>query len=141
MSAYDAVSVSLHHFQPRHVSYQPMDLRVEAVQVTQENIGRLSLEFETELLFNGDRLPYFRIEVWRKGPNDTDETGMSQTLMLTVLVGDWIIPLRGEIHVYPNQMFLNTFEFNEDFDNGIRSAAGPVVDDLRQLNGDPDRVA
>lgn len=142
MIALDAAAISLRHFAPHHVSYEPMDLHTEAVQVTEENVGRLSLEFETELFFSDTNgLPYFRITVARHGPNDTTETGMTEWIVLTVRVGDWIIPLRGEIHVYRDVTFIHTFQFDARLDSGIHSAAGPVVDDLRQLNGDPDRVA
>jgi hypothetical protein len=110
MTAYYAASVDLSHLNPYQVSYDPKQIHAEAVLVTTENIGKLSLEFETELLRGGDGISHFYIKVARKLEQDTTETGMTGNTLLCVRQGDWIVPLRNEIHVYPDDIFRKTFD-------------------------------
>jgi hypothetical protein len=113
MSAYDAASVNLSHLNPQNVSYEPKGIHTEAIHVTSENIGMLSLEFETELLYsNSQSLPYFYVTLARKLDQDTSETGMTGTSRMCVRVNDWIVPLRNEIHIYTDELFVNTFTFD-----------------------------
>lgn len=113
MSTYDASSANLNHLNPHSVSYERKGIHTEAILVTTENIGKLSLEFETEVLYsNTQSLPYFWITVARKLDQDTDETGMTGSARLCVRVNDWIVPLRNEIHIYTDELFRNTFAFD-----------------------------
>lgn len=102
---FDANNTMLGHLRTGLFSYEPKDIHVEAVQVTRDNVGKLALEFETELEWDGMEGSYFTITVARgDGPDEMF------TKRLTVRLGDWIIPLRGEIHVYKDYMFRNTFD-------------------------------
>ena len=112
MTTFDTASLNLGHLQPAHVSYEPKGLHTEAILVTPDNIGKLSLEFEAELLFNTQGQPYFWVTAARLLEQDTDETGMTGSTRFAVKVSDWIVPLRGEIHLYPDALFRTTFTFD-----------------------------
>lgn len=109
---FDAQSLDLSHLNPVKVSYEPKAIRSEAIQVTPENIGKLSLEFEEELYHDGSSgLPYFAISVKRFDLREPD--GQKAPRHLYVRVTDWIVSLWDEIHVFRNNVMLNTFTFDD----------------------------
>lgn len=115
MMPYDPVSLNLLHLAPRNVSYIPKGIHTEAIFVTIENIGKLSLEFEAEILYSQQNgLPYFMVTLARQLDHDTPETGMTGTTRVAIRVNDWIVPLRNEIHVYRDDLFENTFTFDDE---------------------------
>lgn len=106
MRIFTAESVDLSHLNPGRYSYEPKNIHIQAVQVTPENIGKLSLEFEEELYYDAQGRPYFvftaeRVQV---------EGGELANQVLYARVTDWIVPLRGELHIYRDITFQNTFE-------------------------------
>lgn len=109
MDALNAESVNLIHLQPELVSYEPKGIHTEALQVTSENIGKLSLEFEKELLYDNQGRPFFFFAAQRFDSNLDDIDGAAE---LFVRVTDWIVPLRGEIHIFRDLIFKNTFAFD-----------------------------
>lgn len=106
MRIFTAESVNLSHLNPGRYSYEPKNIHVEAVYVTPENIGKLSLEFEEELFYDVTGRPYFAFDAERRSVDDGESPETSQ---LYVRLTDWIVPLRGELHIYRDQTFQSTF--------------------------------
>lgn len=130
MPAFAASSLTLDHLDPRMVSYEPKGIFTEAVLVTNENIGKLSLEFEEELCYSSSppHMPYFFFSAARRGEKDADEKEWTVSKRLTVRINDWIVPLRGEIHMYPDELFRNTFTFEGvRYDMGVETTLPPVL--------------
>lgn len=101
---YNASNIDLRHFDVVIANYDPKRIHAEAIQATEENIGKLSLEFEEELYNDGKGL-WFGFDAER-----TKEDGSADMPQeLYVLVGSWIVALRGELHVFPGNVFQNTF--------------------------------
>lgn len=107
MQVFSAESVNLLHLGPERVSYEPKDILTEAIQVTQENIGKLSLEFEEELFYDNSGRPFFVFSASR-GKEDSP----ADPAELYVRLSDWIVPLRGELHIFRDVIFQNTFVFD-----------------------------
>lgn len=105
MAGTSSSDVSLLHLNPIPCNYSPKGIHTEAIQVTPENIGKLSLEFEEELFYGPDSRPFFVFDAQR-GENMAD----GEVTQLYVRVTDWIVPLRGEIHIYRDQTFWTTFD-------------------------------
>jgi hypothetical protein len=76
----------------------------QAVQVTAENIGKLCLEFESELDYRGPTAPGFTFKAKRGTADDPADPAY-----LYAFVGVWIVPIWGEIHLFRNTEFVNTF--------------------------------
>jgi hypothetical protein len=108
---YDAQSLNLSHLNPQPVSYHPKNIHTEAIQVTPDNIGKLSLEFEEELFYGADGRPYFVFSAKRFDPDEPD--GQQPPNELYLRLTDWIVPLWDEIHVFRDVVFQKTFTFNE----------------------------
>jgi hypothetical protein len=108
MKAFNAESVDLSHLNPIRVSYAPKDIHTEAVQVTMQNIGKLSLEFEAELFRDRHGSPYFLLNAERvsvDAPVGTVKVGVRED--------DWIVVLGDELHVFQDDVFANTFSWEE----------------------------
>jgi hypothetical protein len=106
MAGTNSADVNLSHLNPIPCDYHHKGIHTEAIQVTPENIGKLSLEFEKELFYAGDGRPYFVFDAQRG--EDGSVTG--EVTQLFVRVTDWIVPLRGEIHIYHDLTFWTTFD-------------------------------
>lgn len=89
------------------VSYPPKKINTVAVKVTPENIGILSIEFEAELCYFNNGLPFFETEVSRGTEADPKPARHIQ-----VRPGDWIVVLWDEYHLFRENEFLNTFRMN-----------------------------
>ncbi len=76
---------------------------VPAVQVTDENIGKLSLLFRAEIMYRNDEYPYFRFDAKR---GDGVRT-------LIVNPTNWILPLWDELYVWDDVTFTTTFGNNQ----------------------------
>lgn len=120
VKVFNAQNIDLSNFSPREAVYTPRKIYTQVIQVTVENIGGLSLEFETELKYANATTPYFAIRVQRQGEND----GVERVFGL----GDWIVSLWGEIHKFKDDIFQNTFDFvaKNDFAEGGRGLAVPT---------------
>lgn len=107
---FDARSLDLSHLNPVSVSYDPKNIHTEAIQVTPENIGKLSLEFEEELFYDVQGRPYFVFSAKRFDASKPD--GQQDPGELYVRLTDWILPLWDELHVFRDGIFKNTFTFD-----------------------------
>jgi hypothetical protein len=119
MTIFNAVSVNLLHLGPVSVSYEPKGIHTEALHVTEENIGKLSLEFEEELFYDRVGVPYFLFCAQRFDHGQVMKDGEPRKTVdpaeLYVRLTDWIVPLRGELHVFRNKVFQCTFTITNDF--------------------------
>jgi hypothetical protein len=120
MQVFTAQDIRLAHLFPVQVSYPPKQLHTEALQVTIENIGKLSLEFEEELFYDAGGHPYFVFAAERGTALDADQPRTEITLY--VRLTDWIVPLRGELHVFRNVIFQSTFlQPSNEFETPVRN--------------------
>lgn len=113
---YDAESLDLSHLYPVRIRYAPKNLQAEAIQATEYTIGKLALEFETEIFYSGDR-PYFHFDAKRFDATQPD--GQTPPQSLCVRLSDWIVPLRGELHVFPDHLLRNSFDVEDVVSPGV----------------------
>lgn len=92
------------------VRYSPRAITTQALQVTPENIGALSIELRTDLRYNEQGFPYLSIKVARESAEFAEE----KTRIYAVRIGDWLVVLWDELHVFRDYEFKNTFQLNED---------------------------
>lgn len=97
-----------YHLGTTLVSYPPKNINTEALLVTPENIGAVSLELKAELLYDDKDSPYMALEVAR----GTGQHAVHR--MMTVRVEDWIVVLWDELHVFKDFEFRNTFHFHSE---------------------------
>lgn len=95
--------VNLSHLDPIQVSYAPKGIITEAIEVRDENIGKLALEFETELRYYDTGLTWFTFMA------DRDAEPPLNSRKLLINVGFWIVVLWGELHVFRDKEFQSTF--------------------------------
>lgn len=113
MTVFNAESVDLSHLGPIPCDYHPKGIHTEAIRVSAENIGKLSLEFEEELFYDNQGRPYFVFSAQRLDGTQVDPAvAPKDAIDLYVRVSDWIVPLRGELHLYREQTFQNTFSID-----------------------------
>lgn len=101
------------------VSYSPKHINTVAALVTPENIGAMSLEFESELYYNSDGEPYFKAKVSRKHSSIADFSRE-----LTIYEGDWLVILWNEIRIFRQEEFEKTFQV----DHGPDAVSTDMVD-------------
>lgn len=118
-----AEDINLFHLGMVEVEYPPKDIHTMALQVTSDNIGRLSLEFETDLIYNGGHPPYFYIDAAR----DNEAHG-EELRSLCVRITDWIVILWDKIYAFRDAEFKTTFSMCKDFElrspNAVRRELG-----------------
>jgi hypothetical protein len=84
------------------VFYEPQGIQTVAIQVTPETIGAMSIEFGVEIgVSNHKCLPAAFERLSGK-----DEV---RSIERTLFYGDWLVPLNGEVLVFPADTFWNTF--------------------------------
>jgi hypothetical protein len=143
-NVYNVQNTDLTYFGPSRWNYDRKNIRLEAVQVTAQNIGKLALEFEAEIWYTESGNPFFHFRAQRMPEGLAEGAEPEKPLFrhLTVFVTDWIVPLRGELHVYRDFTFQNTFD-PDDYDGvtdmqaqvmGGLHSAGPL-NDLGELSG------
>jgi hypothetical protein len=123
---YRAKDVDLSDFDCVPVCYMGKNTRVitEAIEVTEENIGRLCLEFESELAYAGETVR-FEFKAHRGTPEDP-----AGPAFLTVMKGFWIIILWGEIHIFRDKEFKSTF--STDVPSPFNDEAIKTPDEIRE---------
>lgn len=87
------------------ISYHLRAIHTMALQVTEENIGILALEFETELTYcpEGD----VSLKVWV----ERTEAAVGARI-LEFYPTDWIVVLWDEFHLFRDKEFQHTFSFD-----------------------------
>lgn len=131
-----AEDVNLSHLGTQRASYTPKGIYTEALLITHDNIGKLALEFETELRYSGGR-PYLEVELHR----EEDEREFSRQMELHC--GFWIVVLRNEIHLFLEHQFENTFEIETFESNELKEETDPPqegVTKYRSMSGDLDFI-
>jgi len=120
MKVFNAESVDLSHLDLQVVEYAPKNIITEALQITQENIGKLSLEFEEELFFDQGGRPYFVFTAERLDGTQVDPAiAAKDSIELYVRLTDWIVPLRGELHIFRDLIFQHTFSIGDTISEDI----------------------
>lgn len=127
MRAFNAnVDLSVYH--PQNYTYLPLDLWVQSIQVTEDNIGGLAVEFEADLLYSDAGLPYFLFHAEREGL--TPESPKSYAV-LTVRLDDQLVAIRGQLQLFRDRQFRSTFALADDQRVG-QSDATVVSEAVRQ---------
>lgn len=93
---------NLSHLITGAFKYQSKNITVDAIQVTRSNVGKLALEFDSELFWDEDRKIYFMNVVLARFEGEPAEYDLSE--------GGWIFDLRGELQVWDDDVFKFTFE-------------------------------
>lgn len=91
------------------VTYSPKNIGTFALQVTRENIGALSIEFESELKYDAAGTSYFQIDVGRRSEIDPDDF-----VRIGIQPGDWLVILWDEYRLFRDYEFKHTFRMNSD---------------------------
>jgi hypothetical protein len=89
------------------VSYAPKNINTVALLVSPENIGALSLEFESELKYDREGAPFFGVSVARETEGDPERCAS-----IMVEEGDWIVILWNEIRIFHQEEFEHTFQID-----------------------------
>lgn len=90
------------------VSYPPKKINTVAVKVTPENIGALSIEFESELLYDQRTgQPHFYADFERLIDND-----QKTWATVEIRLGDWLVVLWDQYRVFRENEFAHTFRLN-----------------------------
>lgn len=134
---FDAQSLNLSHLNPVRISYDPKDIHTEGIQVTELNIGMLSLEFQEELFYDVDGRPYFVFTAKRF--NDGEPDGQNPPHELYVRLTDWIVPLWDELHVFRHGIFVSTFTFDDPHPSimdAARNSSDPELSSFAQKVAD-----
>lgn len=97
---YDAQNMDLSALGPEKYVFTPTGAVIEAVQVTRENIGILSMLLDTEMK-NDSTGVWIGISVKRDRYSDGYQ--------MAFYLGDWIVPVKGEIRRFPDYTFRHTF--------------------------------
>jgi len=86
------------------VVYAPQNIETVAIQVNRETMGAMALEFGVEIMTAHPHhrwLPALLQRVNRKGDPGFIERALN--------LGEWLVALDDEIHVFPDDMFGSTF--------------------------------
>lgn len=86
------------------VAYSPKGIKTEAVQVTAENVGALSLELDEELRYYDTGEPFIQFRAQR-GTDDEPKTPAVVTLRVT----DWLVCIGDELRMFRDFEFKRTF--------------------------------
>lgn len=101
MKLFNVLNAELSSFPTIQVDSPDTDFRSGAFQVTLENIGRLAIIFESELMFDFGEY-YITFQAQRP-------TGSRE---ITLRPGDWLVARNGdELHRFPHRIFCNTFDY------------------------------
>jgi hypothetical protein len=89
---------------PVLASYGNKDITAPAVKVTEKNIGKIALDLEIDLKYIGGGptgRPFLAFTAFRHDDDPID---------LTIFLDFWIVLIWGEIHIFRDDIFQNTFE-------------------------------
>lgn len=126
-----AKDINLFHFDMQDVSYPPKDIHTMALEITPENIGALSLEFDSELMYHHDSgMPFFVVSLAR-APKDKEET---KPRIRQIRLGDWLIVLWDEIHVFRDTEFKYTFRMNTPAPHARMYSDAVAVDGMTRVD-------
>lgn len=109
------------------VSYAPKNINTGALLVTDENVGALSLELETELRYNTEGEPFFNFQAARVREDNVGQR------VLTVYTGDWLVILWNEIRIFRQEEFEKTFTVDHVDYEAMRKYAAADAKATEQL--------
>jgi len=124
----------------QQVVYVPQNLQTIAIQVTRETIGAMAIEFGCEV---GSAHPNYRwLAALLQRYNVKRESGFVER---TLNLGDWLVVLEDEVHVFPEDVFGATFTkfegdrhgFPEQIDESFNAVAmlpNELTENVQKLN-------
>lgn len=86
------------------VVYVPQNLRTIALQCLNETIGAMSIEFGVEIETQNSNYKWLSVLLQR-----SNEQGDKGAVNRTIRLGDFLVVLENEIHVFPGEVFWDTF--------------------------------
>lgn len=119
---------------PRHldnlpvlrVVYVPQDIHTVAVQVSRETMGAMSIEFGVEIMTAQSNHRWLPALLQRRNAKG-DQGFIERALNL----GEWLVALDEEVHVFPDDTFSYTFANDEQPLHAV------AVNDVREELGLP----
>lgn len=90
------------------VVYAPRNMGTVAVQVTPDTIGAMAIEFGAEVT-NNDRYLYMHVRLER-----VNDEGEKFADTKTIRLGDWLVELGNEVHIFPPDIMWKTFSQLKD---------------------------
>jgi hypothetical protein len=102
---YDATNTDFGSLQLLTARNNMFDLETGAIQVTEKTIGHLAITFTTEIRQKSDLNRTYYIFVPLKRGDEVERKAIER--------GDWLVMLRGEIHIFPDFLFRHTFTTDE----------------------------
>lgn len=91
------------HLPVQAVEYAPQNLRTIAIQVNNETLGAMAIEFGCEIQYHGNT-PYLDALLER-----INNAGEKVVCSKVLRPGEWLVVLEDEIHMFPHDVFWNTF--------------------------------
>lgn len=119
-----------------HVVYVLQNLKTVAIQVNNETIGAMSIEFGVEIMTAHPNHKWLPAMLERQ--NSKGERGFIERALN---MGEWLVVLEDEVHVFPNDdIFWSTFAQDRPEQHSQEQFIGLVtkaelVDDALQLEG------
>lgn len=86
------------------VDYALQNMRTSAIQVNPETIGAMAIEFGVEIQTAHPNIKWLPTVFQR-----SKEKGEKTVIERTVYCGDWLVIIDDEVHVFPHDVFWNTF--------------------------------
>jgi len=92
------------------VVYAPRNLQTVAVQVTPDTIGAMAIEFGCEVQVGGNVGHLWLTTLLERTNDKGDKVPVEKVIRL----GDWLVELQNEIHIFPPDVFNRTFSDLQD---------------------------
>lgn len=86
------------------VDYALQNMRTSAIQVNRETIGAMAIEFGVEIQTAHPNIKWLPTVFQR-----SKEKGEKTVIERAVYCGDWLVIIDDEVHVFPHDVFWNTF--------------------------------
>jgi hypothetical protein len=86
------------------VEYALRSLHTIAVQVNNETIGAMAIEFGVEIMSSHPNNKWLPTAFERKNAK-----GEKTSIERTIVPGEWLVVLDDEVHIFPHDVFWNTF--------------------------------
>lgn len=123
---------------PRHldnlpvlrVVYVPQDIHTVAVQVSRETMGAMSIEFGVEIMTAQPNHRWLPALLQRRNAKG-DQGFIERALNL----GEWLVALDEEVHVFPDDTFASTFANDEAPAHEMVSSEGIMPKEEFRPNG------
>jgi hypothetical protein len=110
------------------VFYEPQAIQTVAIQVTPETIGAMSIEFGVEIGVSHPNLKSLPAAFERLSGKDE-----ARSIERTIFYGEWLVPLNGEVLVFPADTFWNTFSQDKPAEHAFEAQVSEGIMSSEQL--------